>query len=319
MDAAPATTVGLIYNPAAGGGKAADVGKEVRRRLEWHGARVLVRTTSAPTEAFFIAAELVGQVDSVVAVGGDGTVNEVVNGLANRDVPLGIVPAGTVNVLALELGLPFDVGKACEVILRGHTTTLDLGRVDGRRFTLMVGAGIDALTVRELDPRAKRRFRELAFVWTGLRSYLRTPPVDFGVVVDGRRHRASYVVVGNCRYYGGRFGLTSRADPTDGVLDVLMYEDTGFGHAMAFVLGIPFGLHVRHPGVTYVRGRHVVLEAPDDGVVWFQTDGELAGRLPAVVEIERHALRVFAPDRARHAWEIPTPVWARPRMDEEVG
>jgi len=279
---------------------------------------VVVRTTSAPTEASFIAAELAGQVDVVVVVGGDGTVNEVVNGLANGDVPLGIVPAGTVNVLALELGLPFDVGQACDVILRGNTTTLDLGRADGRRFTLMVGAGIDALTVRELDPRAKRRFRELAFLWTGLRGYLRSPPVSFGVVVDGRRYRANYVVVGNCRFYGGRFGLTTQADPTDGELDVLMYDGTGLARALTFVAGIPFGLHVRHPGVTYIRGCHVVLEAPDHGVVWFQTDGELAGRLPAVVEIERHALRVFAPDRARPAWKMPTPIWARSRLDKDV-
>lgn len=288
-------TIGLIYNPAAGGGKAATVGAAVQRCLEHQGVAVEVRTTNAPREALFIAEEFAARVDAVVAVGGDGTVNEVINGLAGRDVPLGIVPAGTVNVLALELGLPFNVEKACETIARGRTTTLDLGRVDGRRFILMVGVGLDALTIRELDPRAKRRYRELAFVWTGLRSYLRHPPLEFSLLVDGERHTATYAVVGNCRYYGGRFGVTTRADPTDGVFDILLHRDRGFARTAAFWAGMPLGLHVRHPDVTYLRGRHVILEGPRDGNVWFQTDGELAGRLPAVVDIEEKALRVFVP------------------------
>lgn len=288
-------TAGLIYNPSAGGGKAAAVGAAVQRCLENGGITVDVRTTRAPREALFLAEELAGHVDRVVAVGGDGTVNEVVNGLAGRDTPLGIVPAGTVNVLALELGLPFDVAHACETIIKGKTTTLDLGRVDGRRFILMVGVGLDALTIRELDPRAKRRYRELAFVWTGLRSYLRTPPVEFSLLVDGARHTATYAVVGNCRYYGGRFGVTTRADPTDGVFDILLFRDRGFASTASFWAGVPLGWHVRHPDVTYLRGRHVILEGPAEGPVWFQTDGELAGRLPAVVDIEERALRVFVP------------------------
>lgn len=288
-------TTGLIYNPLAGGGKAATVGAAVKRCLERRGLEVTVRTTHAPREALFIAEELSAHVDSVVAVGGDGTVNEVINGLGGRDVPLGIVPAGTVNVLALELGLPFNVERACEMIVRGRTTTLDLGRVDGRRFILMVGVGLDALTIRELDPRAKRRYRELAFVWTELRSYLRHPPLEFSLLVDGERHTATYAVVGNCRYYGGRFGVTTRADPTDGVFDILLHRDRGFARTAAFWAGMPLGLHIRHPDVTYLRGRNVILEAPPEGNVWFQTDGELAGRLPAVVDIEAHALRVFVP------------------------
>lgn len=287
--------MGLIYNPSAGGGKAAAAGASVQRCLEDRGIEVTVRTTNAPREALFIAEELAGHADAVVAVGGDGTVNEVVNGLAGRDVPLGIVPAGTVNVLALELGLPFDVRRACDIIVEGRDTTLDLGRVDGRRFILMVGVGLDALTIRELDPRAKRRYRELAFVWTGVRSYIRHPPVEFSLLVDGARYTATYVVVGNCRYYGGRFGVTTRADPTDGVFDILLFKDRGFVPTAAFWAAMPLGLHLRHPDATYLRGRHVILEGPSDGVVWFQTDGELAGRLPAVVDIEARALRVFVP------------------------
>jgi diacylglycerol kinase (ATP) len=287
--------VGLVFNPHAGGGRAAAAAESVQACLEHHGLEFVVRTTEEPQQATFMTAELAPSVDAIVAIGGDGTVNEVINGLPGSDVPLGIVPAGTVNVLALELGLPFNVQKACEVIARGHSRTLDLGRVDGRRFVLMVGVGLDALTIRELDQRAKKRYKELAFVWTGVRSYIRHPPVEFTMHVDGEPYTATYAVVGNCRYYGGRFGVTTRADPTDGLFDVLLYRDRGFGPAAAFWAGVPLGVHVHYPGVTYLRARHVEFEAPDEGTVWFQTDGELAGRLPALVEIEDKALRVFVP------------------------
>lgn len=287
--------IGLVFNPYAGGGRAAAAAKSVKTCLERHGLELVAETTDEPREATFITAELAPEVDAIVAVGGDGTINEVINGLAGHDVPLGIVPAGTVNVLALELGLPFNVQKACEVIARNHTVTLDLGRVDGRRFVLMVGVGLDALTIRELDQGAKKRYKELAFVWTGVRSYIRHPPIEFSLSVDGERFSATYAVVGNCRYYGGRFGVTTKADPTDGLFDVLLYRDHGFGQSAAFWAGVPLGVHVHYPGVTYLRGRHVAFEAPQEGVVWFQTDGELAGRLPALVEIEDQALRVFVP------------------------
>jgi len=284
---------GLIFNPTAGGGRAASTAVEARAHLEQHGVELEVRSTNEPREATFIADELAAEVDAMIVVGGDGTVNEVINGLVGHDIPLGIVPAGTVNVLALELGIPFNVHKACDIIAGDHRIAFDLGRVDGRRFILMVGVGLDALTIRELDLRAKQRYRELAFVWTGLRSYIRHPPLEFSVLIDGERYTATYAVVGNTRYYGGRFGVTPRADPTDGLFDILLHTDRGFGPTAAFWAGVPLGLHVHSPGVTYLRGRHVAFEAPEEGIVWFQTDGELAGRLPAVVEIEPRALEIL--------------------------
>ena len=161
-----------------------------------------------------IAGRIACEVDVVVAIGGDGTINEVVNGMAACDAPecatgavgpaegrpaagdpaagevvrkakLGIVPAGTVNVLALELGLPFQVERACNAIAEGKTISLDVGRVNDRGFVLMTGAGIDALTVRNIDPRQKKRFKELAFVGTGLRWGLAADPPAFVVRTEG--------------------------------------------------------------------------------------------------------------------------------------
>jgi diacylglycerol kinase (ATP) len=288
--------VGLVFNPIAGGGGHARTGSLVGDCLTRRGLEVVIRTTRGPGDGTRVAAALAAEVDAMVAVGGDGTVNEVLNALPGRDIPLGIVPAGTVNVLALELGLPFDVDDACDVIAGGLTVPLDLGVVDGRSFVIHTGAGLDALTIRRLNPRAKRRYREAAFVWTGLRAFLDQEQPEFPVTVDGHEYRANFAVVGNCRYYGGRFGITTGADPADGQLDVVLFRGDGFLQTALFWMAVPLSLHLRHPATRYLRGRRVELGRPEGGRdVWFQTDGELAGRLPAVVESRPKAVRIFVP------------------------
>lgn len=294
--------VGLIFNPAAGGGRRGP-GEKVQRHLEEAGLTVEAAPTRSPGEATLLARKLADRVDVVVAAGGDGTVNEVINGLAGSGVSLGLVPMGTVNVLALELGIPLDPVRAAEVVARGVTHTMDLGFArqpetgDSRYFVLMAGVGIDALTIRELDIGLKSRFRRAAFVWTGVRAFFRHRSPLLQVEIGGQRYEAHLVVAGNCRYYGGRFGITTRAVPTDGLLDVLVFAGRGFLRNAVFWLGVPFGLHLRHPGTSYVRGSSVSVRADDaEDQVWFHTDGELAGRLPVDMEIRENALRVVVPE-----------------------
>ena len=304
----------VIFNPSAGRGRGGAIASAVKRGLAKRGLEVELYATSRPKDAMGIARDFAAQADIIVAVGGDGTINEVANGMAcagdiepagasvhgddaaRCKAMLGIVPAGTVNVLALELGLPFQVERACNVIAGGKTISLDLGRVNERRFVLMMGAGIDALTVRNIDLRAKKRFKELAFLSTGIRAGFAGRPPAFLVRANGEEHRATFFVAGNSRYYGGRFGVTPGADPTDGVLDLLLFTGTTRSSLAVFWLGVPSGLHLRNPNVVYLRGERAELAPLEDkNVVWFQTDGEVAGRLPATVEIDPHALEVLVP------------------------
>jgi len=295
----------LIYNPSAGRGRAAAIASAVQRGLVKRGLEVELYATQRPTDAMDIAGRLVSQVDVIVAVGGDGTINEVVNGMTRRRrqrpdaqprAHLGIVPAGTVNVLALELGLPFQLGRACNVIAAGKTVSLDVGAVNNRGFVLMMGAGVDALTVRSIDPRTKRRFRELAFLGTGLKVGLATAPPAFVVRAGGREYTATFFVASNSRNYAGHLGLTPEADPTDGVLDLLVFTGTTRASLAAFWLGVPSGLHLRNSNVIYLRGeRAELIPLEEKETVWFQTDGELAGKLPATVKIDAHALEVLVP------------------------
>lgn len=281
-----------------------------------HGLLVEMRATAGPRDAGRLAEETGPETDMVVAVGGDGTINEIANGLAQRAAReraagrswqplLGIVPAGTVNVLALELGIPFQVEKACRVIAAGNTLSLDLGKVNDRRFTLMMGVGIDALTIHNLDLEAKRRFHEWAFVSTGLRTGFADSPAQFLVRVDGKEYRSTFFVAGNTHYYGGRFGVTPKADPTDGMLDLMIFQGTTRTSLAVFWLEVPTALHLQNHNAVFLRAAKAeLLPLTEDKAMWFQTDGELAGRLPATVEIEPHALDVLVPVRThgRRSW-----------------
>ena len=297
----------VIFNPTAGRDRGESIAARVKASLTRRGMEVELRGTHHPKDAARLAEEAGGGADLVVAVGGDGTINEVTNGLGlwaagerarGHEVRplLGIVPAGTVNVLALDLGIPFQTEKACDVIAAGKTSSLDVGKVNDHRFLLMMGAGIDALTIRNIDPVAKKRFRELAFVGTGLRTTLTGPPTEFLVRVDGEEHRATFFVAGNTRYYGGRFGITPKADPTDGLLDLMIFRGTNRSSLAVFWLEVPTSLHLQNQKVLYLKAREAELAPLDTGEpVWFQTDGELAGQLPARVGIEHHALDVIVP------------------------
>lgn len=315
----------IIYNPSAGKGRGDTIAAAARSALAKRGIDAELHATRGPTDATTIARRLAPSVDIIVAVGGDGTVNEVANGMAGaavrRTVPrdartgaepasgggdsalaargnarLGIVPAGTVNVLARELGLPFLVEQACDVIAAGKSVSIDLGEANGRGFVLMAGAGIDALTVRHVDPRAKRRYRELAFIGSGLRHGFAARQPEFLVRANGREYRATFVVAANSRYYAGRLSIARYADPTDGLLDLVIFTGTDRPRLAVFWLGIPTGLHLRGRNVTYIRAPEADLVPVDDeDIVWLQTDGEPAGRLPAKVKVHPHALDVLVP------------------------
>jgi YegS/Rv2252/BmrU family lipid kinase len=295
----------VIFNPQSGRGRAGAIAHTVQESLAKRGLECQLYATRQPKEAIILAEQNAPEVDIVVAIGGDGTINEVTNGMARaRDKSgpgrwqpmLGIVPAGTVNVLALELGIPFQVERACAVIAGDKTLSLDQGKVNGRRFMLMMGAGIDALTVRNVDLTAKRRFKELAFVTKGMSlGFAHRHPV-FVVRVNGEEHIATFMVAGNSRWYAGRFGVTPMADPTDGVLDLVLYTGLDRPGLAAFWLGVPSGLHLRAKKTLYLHATKAeIFPVSNDEPIWFQTDGELAGRLPAYLEVEPHAIEVLVP------------------------
>ncbi|MBL9172205.1 MAG: diacylglycerol kinase family lipid kinase, partial [Verrucomicrobiales bacterium] len=213
--------IGVIFNPTARGERA----NRFRDHLSELGADVRVLPTRSAGDARTLAAELTREgFETLVAAGGDGTVNEVLNGIC--DVPegldrtrLGVIPLGTVNVFAKEMGIPDEFRGAWKVIRQGRERRIDLpcaefagpnGDKEFRHFILMAGAGLDSRAIGLVDWGWKRRVGPLAYVWAGIQA-MKPPHPQLTVTVAGHSHHVELAEVGNGRYYGGRFPVFPNA------------------------------------------------------------------------------------------------------------
>ena len=230
---------------------------------------------------------------TIVAAGGDGTVNEVVNGLNPKTCTLGVLPVGTMNVLALELGIPPGLEKALAVIRAGKRRKLDLGRANQRKFIQLAGVGLDAETVRRTPLDAKRAWGPWSYLLTAAQLMVVPPPV-LRVKVPGRKEiRGAMVLIGNGRHYGGPFQFFPKADMADGLLDVCVFPKSGpldlLWYLQAVLLGGPESL----PEVVYMQVPELSVEAEDK--VALEVDGECNGETPVDFRIEHKVLDVIIP------------------------
>jgi diacylglycerol kinase (ATP) len=289
--------VAAIYNPTSGGGEYRRDLPLILDSLRSLGLDVDPRPTEGPRHAIELARNAVAQgVDLVCVIGGDGTVNEAINGVATSDVPLAIIPTGTVNVLARELGIPLDPPDACRLVADGDVSCIDLGRAGDRYFSLMAGAGFDAAVVASINPTLKRALKEAAFLVQGVATAI-THEEPLLVVESAERTVEGYFAVfGNSPNYAGSFGITSLADMRDGLLDVCVLTEKSFLSTAWYWLAAMVNSHISHPAVKYFRTEAArVSVAEGDAEVLVQTDGEVAGSLPLECRIAPRALRVVIP------------------------
>ena len=260
------------------------------------GLEVEVLNTERPDHATELAAAAGDRL--VVAAGGDGTVNEVVNGLS-KDATLGILPLGTANVLARELGLPLEPGEACERILAGSAFRMDVGvATDGRgterRFACMAGIGFDADVVREVTPRLKRYLRSLAFPLVALKVYLRGDRPDLQVVDGDTTYVAQFAVVANGRYYGGEFEMAEGVSLGSGELEVVLIEKVGLLVRPDVLARILAKSPLDRAMKSFTsRGVRAHSPAARGAPVPVQIDGEVWGSLPMSFRIQPAALEVI--------------------------
>jgi YegS/Rv2252/BmrU family lipid kinase len=286
-----------ISNPSASGGGYRRDMPRIMEALANLGYEVEVRHTTAPGDAAEFARRAVAESYQLVcAIGGDGTVNEVVNGLAGSEVPLAIVPTGTVNVLAMELGVPLDPPDAVGVIEKGSLSWIDLGLAGDRYFALMAGIGMDARTVASINPILKKTLKEAAFAVQGAVSYFTHEEPLLRVECEEQTVEGYFAVFGNASNYGGAFGITPFADMRDGLLDVCVLKDKSFLGTAWYWLAALINSHINHPKVAYFRTQVAQVSAVDaDQEVLVQTDGEVAGKLPIACRVVPRALRVIVP------------------------
>jgi len=286
-----------IHNPTSGGGERRRDLPLILQGLEGQGFAVDVRSTTGPGSATELAASAAGEGFGVVCVlGGDGTVNEALNGLAGGDLPLAIVPVGTVNVLAMELGIPLDPPDAVRVVGTGTESWIDLGLAGERYFGLMAGIGMDAAVVASLNPTLKKALKEAAFAVHGVATYLTHEEPLLRLTSEDREVEGYFAVFGNAANYAGSFGITPLADMRDGLLDVCVLTDKSFLSTAWYWTAALLNAHIDHPKVQYFRTRAARVEAVDPGQeVLVQTDGEVSGALPIDCRVAPRALRVLVP------------------------
>lgn len=254
-------------------------------------------STSGPGDAARIAARAARDgAEQVIVSGGDGTINEALQGLVGTRTRLAILPRGTANVLARELQLPLDNRLAAEVVARGKTRRVHVGvAVDEtndelRYFLLMAGIGLDAAVVRQVSPRLKKRLGRGAFWIIGLSQLAKWNPIPFSLEINDQSYQATFASIGNAASYGGDLSITPRASLDQSEFEICMIQTTSRVRYLRLLSSAmrSTGLQPHEKGVCFVRAT----QARAEGNVPVQVDGEVIGVLPMRFEIAPHSIDV---------------------------
>ena len=292
----------IIFNPTAKGNKA----RHFRHHLDKFAAECTLKLTAAAGDARKLAAQAVEEgFEIVVAAGGDGTLNEVLNGI--MDAPngfararLGVLPLGTVNVFAREVRIPLKLERAWETLRTGRETLIDLGVVDyqengapaRRYFAQLAGAGLDARAIELVDWRLKKKIGPLAYVIAGLRALLEAQ-TKISVVNGAEKGAGELVLIGNGSLYGGEFRIFPPADMRDGLLEACVFSRVNW--LTLFRCAPRLLIKGTLPNAATVNLRSESLTLTSTSKVPFEVDGEFVGYLPATFSMRRMQLRVIVP------------------------
>lgn len=293
----------IITNPSARGDKARSF---LEQRKSWEEVGVIMET-SGPGDAERLAALAVKQgFTTVIAGGGDGTVFEVLNGLVSGnerliDYRFGVLPLGTVNVFAKELGMPMNPKLCKDVLLKGSCRNINLPVVDfqknhlveRRYFVQLGGAGLDAAAINEVSFKLKKKVGPLAYIAAGLKVLNNKLPKILCKTSHGVSAEGKLVLIGNGAFYGGKFRVFPDATLDDGLIHALVIEDIRWLQLPRRGLGLWLNRLHTQPGITYLKSISLELVSKDSS--YFELEGEVVGHLPARFTMSSDKLQVIAP------------------------
>lgn len=320
----------IIYNPMSGRpGRRAANARAMTRLLEARGLQAEAFATNGPEDASRLASNAVADhVDIIVSYGGDGTLNEVIQGVAMSETALAVWPGGTANVVARDIGMMTSIERLADIIAAGKTKRISLGlarredaeerrgdaetrrRGEGvvaasprhpvpvsppppRYFLMMAGIGIDASIARGVNHRLKRATGEFAYWWCGIKHLLFWRAEPFSIEVDGKHYESAFALVGNGKGYGGGMMMTPGAKLEEPWFEVFILppQSNNFAYLRALAAcrkGTP-----EAGGATLIRGKHIKANSADEP--WVEVDGELIGPLPITLDIVPDALSIIVP------------------------
>ncbi|MDF1747355.1 MAG: diacylglycerol kinase family lipid kinase [Alphaproteobacteria bacterium] len=306
--------VAVIYNPVAGFRQRGRL-RSFLKHLRARGHDVVLRRTEGPGHATTIAAELdVESIDVVVAAGGDGTINEVANGLIGRPIPMAIAPLGTANVFAFELGMGLKLKRAAEMPSVGRVAEIYPALAGERGFLLMVSAGPDARVVADVNSKLKRVIGKMAYVLAALQEIARNAKTTITVTVDGNTHHAGLVIVTHASHYAGPFIIAPDTRLGDDSISVVLLTGTSRWALVRYGIALLTNRVANLSDATILTARHVRLDGPVGEPI--QSDGDLIGHAPMEITLGSRPLRILVPDLSRVL--VPSPVVTPTPVEERA-
>ena len=293
----PHTSAVIIANPTSGSFPYhAHRLEEALAYLRNRGWQADLWYTKTPEDARRLAHRaVVERADMVIAAGGDGTIHEIIQELAGTETALGVLPIGTVNVWAREIGLPLDVLSACDVLLHGKTRHIDLGRANDRYFLLMVGIGFDGEVTRAIGRKPVKRLGVSGYLLVGALLGIGYPNFSATLSIDGKEMKtnAFQIVIGNTQLWGGAVQFTWQAKCDDGLLDVCVVRKSGILGRSITALAFLLRHERRRQRISYYTCTSIEIRTRQP--IPMQVDGEVGGFTPATFTVAPGALKVIVP------------------------
>lgn len=284
----------LIANPVAGRNARPLIDQAFELLQPGNQVKLALTTAAGDAERWAAEAAVAGKYDRLVVAGGDGTLNEVINGLADRALPVALLPLGTTNVFALEAGIPSTLPAACLIALQSQPQTIQLGRVGQRYFLLMAGVGFDAETVRRVRPGIKRLLGKGAYLISALSTWVANRPFSLHVSTEHGQYEVAGAIISNCRFYGGPFSITPDASMLKDSFDVCLFRRWNrrilLHHALKLLRNRPLDSSL----VETLSCRQLTIETVG---VPIQIDGDFFGQTPASFTIGSKCLQMVLPEK----------------------
>jgi YegS/Rv2252/BmrU family lipid kinase len=286
----------IISNPLARGSSVRKI-LQASAYLQKRGFATDVLCTEKKDHATDLARKAVKSAPyCIIAAGGDGTINEVLNGMIRSETPLAILPLGTSNVLAKELSIPESVDGAMERIVSGRLRTVSLGKVRAltgtasisRYFSLMAGIGFDAMAVLGADRNIKKISGEGAYILSGISNLIRYSPDELHFTIDSAVYSGYSAIIGKAGRYGGHFRVTPDADIHDPSFYLCIFKGRRRIDLLRYAAGVILGSHLRQSDIIYLQAREIGVS----GHAHIQIDGDYLGTTPAEISIEKDALNL---------------------------
>jgi YegS/Rv2252/BmrU family lipid kinase len=287
----------IIINPAAGNGQSKNYISSIKEKFEESNIDYQIKISNRVGNVTELAMNGVRDgFNEIVAVGGDGTVIELLNGIVGTDTKLGIIPAGTGNDFVRSIGIKYDFLEALDVVINGNYNLIDVGEVNDKYFLNVVSFGIDGEVVKTMEKIKNVVTGPAAYYVSSIKAIATYKPVKISITIDGIEYnrKAYLVAIGNGKYFGGGMKITPSANVSSGDFEICLINNLPRINLMRLLSKASTGKHIDQKGVEIFRGKEITIRAITDHIA-VNADGNLIGPAPAKIIISKNKLKILSP------------------------